>query len=73
MSDIPLRLIDVEKFFDLVVEVIEPAAARVVARRRFEATAVGLPAAGPNVALYRTDDAGDVTIRVVALSVVGRA
>lgn len=72
MSDIPLRLIDVEKFFDLVVEVIEPAAGRVVARRRFEATAVGLPAAGPNIALYRTDDAGDVTIRVVALSVTGR-
>jgi hypothetical protein len=72
MKDVPASLVDFEKFFDTLVEVIDPAVGRVVARRRIGSRTIALPGSGHNVAIYRVDDDGEPSVRIVALSLAGR-
>jgi hypothetical protein len=72
VREVPGTLIDREYFFDLLVEVVDPATERVLARRRLSWDAVALPAAAPTVARYEEGPDGEPSVRIVELWLAGR-
>lgn len=71
MREVPIGMIDFEKFFDLQIEVLDPVAGRVVARTRLNLPIISAPDPW-TLAVYAESPAGDPMVRILRPRLVGR-
>jgi hypothetical protein len=69
--EVPLSLIDVEKLFDTMIEVIDPRAGAVLARERLPGYMIGV-SDHRLISIYDTDTDDYPIIRVVEIKLTGR-
>jgi hypothetical protein len=69
--EVPASLIDIEKLFDTMIEVIDPRAEAVLARERLKGYLIGVTD-HHQVSIYAEDQDGNPIIRIIDVTLIGR-
>ena len=69
--EIPLSMVDVEKLFDTIIEIIDLRAGVVLTRERLKGYLIGVTD-DHEISIYMDDQNGNPTVRIIAITLAGR-